>query len=106
VFAKPIDEPITGRRDLNKSERRDGKFIVMGAARSVAFPPAEEVFSFMMPPVETSVTGHEQAARTLCGDTDPHTQSAPARPKRIGIKAFVGDNSTVAQAGQERLGSA
>jgi len=106
VFAKSIDSPITGRFDLDKSERSDGRFVVKGAGRSVAFPLSDEVFKFMMPPVEASVPGHKQAARTLRDDTDPHMLSALARPKRVGIKAYAGGSSTASQAGQEGLGSA
>jgi hypothetical protein len=42
-------------------------------------------------------------ARALRWDTDPRTLSAQARPKRVGIEAFIGNSATVAQAGQERL---
>ena len=57
----------------------------------------------MAPPVVAAVKGHWAKARTLRGDTDSRTLSAQARPKRVGVEAFVCNSATVAQAGQERL---
>ena len=57
----------------------------------------------MAPPVVAAVKGHWSTARALRRDTDPRTLPAQARPKRVGIEAFVGDGAAVAQAGQERL---
>jgi hypothetical protein len=47
--------------------------------------------------------GHWPTARALRGDTYPRTLSAQERAKCVGIEALVGNDATVAQAGQERL---
>ena len=59
----------------------------------------------MAPPVVAAMEGHWPKARALRGNTDSRTLSAQARPKRIGVEAFVCNGATVAQAGQERLDS-
>jgi hypothetical protein len=57
------------------------------------------------PTVIAAVKGHWPKARALCGNTDSRTLSAQARPKRIGVEAFVCNGATVAQTEQERLDS-
>ena len=103
MFAKSTNEPIDDCRELNESKKRDGEFLVSGAEAPVAFETAEEVFDFMTPTVVAAVKGYWPTSRTLRRDTDPRTLSAQARPKRVGIKTFIGDSAAVAQAGQERL---
>jgi hypothetical protein len=69
----------------------------------VALDSAEEVFDFKAPPVKAAVKGHRRKARAFRGDTESRTLSAQARPKRVGVEAFICNGATVSQAGQERL---